>query len=120
MRERGGTWREPPRSRRAGPRGEAEQRSGRVGVEVRAEAPVVSDTRGRDSMTVRFLGCDGPGWLLRGVISGEATQSASRDDWAYAYFERVVVVPSFVPLVRRSRPHPASPHPQRGCRTQAG
>lgn len=77
--------------------GEAEQWSGRVGVELRAVVPVVSDARGRDSVTVRFLGCDGPGWLLRGVVGGEVAQSESRDDWAYAYFERVVVDPSYVP-----------------------
>ncbi|MFJ8011113.1 DUF3710 domain-containing protein [Streptomyces sp. NPDC096339] len=76
--------------------GEAEPWAGRVGVELRAVVPVVSDVHGRDSMTVRFLGCDGPGWLLRGVVTGEVAQPESRDDWAYAYFERVVVVPSYI------------------------
>lgn len=46
--------------------GEVEQWSGRAGVELRAVVPVVSNAQGRDSMTIRFLGCDGPGWLLRG------------------------------------------------------
>ncbi|MFK0258725.1 DUF3710 domain-containing protein [Streptomyces sp. NPDC090445] len=75
--------------------GEVEQWSGRAGVELRATIPVVNDVHGRDSMTVRFIGCDGPGWLLRGVINGEVALPESRDDWAYSCFESVVVVPSF-------------------------
>ncbi|MET9855765.1 DUF3710 domain-containing protein [Streptomyces sp. NPDC006450] len=75
--------------------GEVERWSGRAGVELRAVIPVVGDARGRDTMTVRFLGCDGPGWLLRGVVSGEVAQDDSRDDWAYRCFESVVVTPSF-------------------------
>ncbi|MEV7511597.1 DUF3710 domain-containing protein [Streptomyces sp. NPDC091201] len=75
--------------------GEVEQWSGRAGVELRATIPVVNDVRGRDSATVRFVGCDGPGWLLRGVINGEVALPESRDDWAYSCFERVVVDPSF-------------------------
>lgn len=75
--------------------GEAERWSGRVGVELRAKVPVVSDARGRDSMVVRFIGCDGPGWLLRGVVSGDIALPESRDDWAYSTFESTVVVPSF-------------------------
>nr|WSX54246.1 DUF3710 domain-containing protein [Streptomyces sp. NBC_00974] len=75
--------------------GEAEQWSGPAGVELRAVTPVVGDARGRDSVTVRFIGCDGPGWLLRGVVSGDVALPGSRDDWAYSCFESVVVVPSF-------------------------
>ncbi|MFG2296296.1 DUF3710 domain-containing protein [Streptomyces sp. NPDC048603] len=75
--------------------GEVEQRSGQAGVELRAVVPVVRESHGRDSMTVRFIGCDGPGWLLRGVVNGEVARLESRDDWAYSCFESVVVVPSF-------------------------
>ncbi|MEU8773495.1 DUF3710 domain-containing protein [Streptomyces sp. NPDC048606] len=75
--------------------GEAERWSGRTGVELRAVIPVARNARGHDSRTVRFIGCDGPGWLLRGVVSGDVALPGSRDDWAYACFENVVVVPSF-------------------------
>ncbi|RSS62183.1 DUF3710 domain-containing protein [Streptomyces sp. WAC06614] len=75
--------------------GEVEHWSGRAGVELRAVIPVVSDAHGRESMTVRFIGCDGPGWLLRGGVNGEVALPESRDEWAYSCFESVVVVPSF-------------------------
>lgn len=86
--------------------GEAEQWSGRAGVELRAVVPVVGDARGRTAMTVRFIGCDGPGWLLRGVVNGDVALPESRDDWAYSCFESVVVVPSFA-----ARPAPVSVSP---------
>ncbi|MER5933037.1 DUF3710 domain-containing protein [Streptomyces sp. NPDC002054] len=75
--------------------GEVERWSGRAGVELRATVPVVGDARGRGAMTVRFIGCDGPGWILRGVVNGEAALCDSRDEWAYRCFENVVVTPSF-------------------------
>ncbi|MFJ7777978.1 DUF3710 domain-containing protein [Streptomyces yangpuensis] len=75
--------------------GEVERWSGRAGVELRVTIPGVNDVHGRELMTVRFIGCDGPGWLLRGVINGEVALPESRDDWAYSCFESVVVVPSF-------------------------
>ncbi|MFJ3883332.1 DUF3710 domain-containing protein [Streptomyces sp. NPDC090077] len=75
--------------------GEAERRTGPAGVELRAVVPVVSDVRGRDRVTVRFIGRDGPGWLLRGVAGGTVAQHDSGDDWAYRCFEGVVVDPSF-------------------------
>ncbi|PWK74857.1 uncharacterized protein DUF3710 [Streptomyces sp. CG 926] len=75
---------------------EVERWSGREGVELRAVVPVAGDTRGRDRMTVRFIGCDGPGWLLRGVIGGAVALPDSSDDWAYGSFEGVVVDPAFV------------------------
>ncbi|MER6252721.1 DUF3710 domain-containing protein [Streptomyces sp. NPDC001584] len=75
---------------------EVERWSERVGVELRAVVPVVSETRGRDRMTVRYIGCDGPGWLLRGVIGGAPALPDSRDDWAYGCFQGVVVDPAFV------------------------
>ncbi len=77
--------------------GEAEQAVGRAGVELRAVIPAASGPHGPPSRTVRFIGCDGPGWLLRGVVSGEVALPESRDEWAYSCFESVVVDPSFVP-----------------------
>ncbi|MGE7390917.1 DUF3710 domain-containing protein [Streptomyces sp. NPDC004126] len=75
--------------------GDVERWSGRAGVELRAVVRVVGDARGRDRVTVRFIGCDGPGWLLRGVVGGEVARHGSRDDWAYRCFESVVVDASF-------------------------
>ncbi|MFJ3513571.1 MULTISPECIES: DUF3710 domain-containing protein [unclassified Streptomyces] len=75
---------------------EVERWSGRVGVELRAVVPVAGDARGRNRMTLRFVGCDGPGWLLRGVIGGAVALPDSRDDWACGCFEGVVVDPAFV------------------------
>lgn len=34
-------------------------------------------------MQVRFLGQDGPGWLLRGVVTGAGAAPESTDQWAY-------------------------------------
>ncbi|WP_053683598.1 DUF3710 domain-containing protein [Streptomyces sp. WM4235] len=75
--------------------GEAGSWSGRAGIELQAVIPVVGNAHGRDSATVRFIGCDGPGWLLRGVVTGDVALPGSRDDWAYSCFEKVVVDPSF-------------------------
>ncbi|MEE4494959.1 DUF3710 domain-containing protein [Streptomyces sp. BE230] len=75
--------------------GEAERWSGRVGIELRATVPVFNSIHGRDAAKVRFIGCDGPGWLLRGVVGGGVASNESRDEWAYHCFENVVVSPSF-------------------------
>ncbi|MFD7910755.1 DUF3710 domain-containing protein [Streptomyces sp. NPDC059752] len=98
--------------------GEAEQGVGRAGVELRAVIPVVSGPHEPSSRTVRFIGCDGPGWLLRGVVSGEVALPESRDEWAYSCFESVVVDPSFVPRPAAVSASPAvyapAAPPQRG------
>lgn len=36
-------------------------------------------------------GSEGPGWLLRGIVSGDGGAADSRDEWAYEFFERIVV-----------------------------
>ncbi|MFE4752341.1 DUF3710 domain-containing protein [Streptomyces olivochromogenes] len=48
-------------------------------------------------LRVRFLGHDGPGWLLRGVVTGAGAAPESTDQWAYRLFASSVVVPSFSP-----------------------
>ncbi|MFF3159013.1 DUF3710 domain-containing protein [Streptomyces sp. NPDC057910] len=72
---------------------------GAVGV-LSAE-PVTTTRRSTASLqlTARsaaaVLGHDGPGWLLRGVVTGAGAAPESTDEWAYQLFASSVVVPSF-------------------------
>lgn len=75
--------------------GEARVWAGRVGVELRCEVPVRKKSGEPGMNTVRVIGSEGPGWLLRGIVSGEGGYADSHAEWAYDYFERTVVVPSF-------------------------
>lgn len=54
--------------------GSCEEETGRLGAELHAQVPIgveegVSEPQ---LQSVRFIGCDGPRWFLRGVISGPA------------------------------------------------
>ncbi|MFJ3505607.1 DUF3710 domain-containing protein [Streptomyces sp. NPDC090135] len=71
--------------------GEAREWAGPAGVELRVLLPVA---RSSARMGVRMLGCDGPGWLLRGIISGEGAAPDSQDTWAYDLFLNAVVSPA--------------------------
>ena len=64
--------------------------AGRVGLELRAEVPVAGPG---GIQHVRFIGCNGPGWLIRGVISGEGAAPDSREEWPYDVYQSTVVVP---------------------------
>ncbi|MFJ2809004.1 DUF3710 domain-containing protein [Kitasatospora sp. NPDC087271] len=75
--------------------GEAREWAGRAGVELRCDVPVVLPSGDRGVQTVLVLGFEGPGWLLRAVVTGEGADPGGQDDWAYGYVERVVVDPSF-------------------------
>ncbi|MER8104557.1 DUF3710 domain-containing protein [Kitasatospora sp. NPDC094016] len=77
--------------------GEIRAWAGRAGVELRCEVPVEKGPGVRGVSVNRVLGCDGPGWLLRGIVTGEGGAAETRDEWAYEFFERIVVVPSFQP-----------------------
>ncbi len=53
--------------------GQAEERTGPFGVEVRARVPDEAGGRNRRALQpARFLGADGPRWFLHGVIRGPA------------------------------------------------
>lgn len=67
---------------------------GAAGLEVRAQLPGGRPGGAPTVKPVRFLGHDGPGWLLRGVVSGAGAARTSTDDWAYRLFAATVVVPS--------------------------
>ncbi|MEC4020975.1 DUF3710 domain-containing protein [Streptomyces sp. H27-D2] len=73
--------------------GTAAEWAGAAGVELRAGVPVRTPDHSRKVMQVRFLGCDGPGWLLRGDISGTGAAPDSTDLWAYEMFSGTVVAP---------------------------
>ncbi|MEU8545200.1 DUF3710 domain-containing protein [Streptomyces sp. NPDC048717] len=83
--------------------GEAKEWAGRLGPELRCVVPVEGPKR---RMPVLMLGCDGPNWLLRGVVSGTDAESVNPDSWVYSYVERVVVAPSYLP---RSTASPSAP-----------
>lgn len=44
---------------------------GPFGPELRAQVPVAMPDGNRGVQVMRFLGCDGPRWMLRGVITGQ-------------------------------------------------
>jgi len=48
--------------------GTVEERSGAMGPELHAEVPVVQGEKTQTRKSI-FIGCDGPRWFLRGVIS---------------------------------------------------
>ncbi|MGW3073012.1 DUF3710 domain-containing protein [Kitasatospora sp. NPDC001132] len=75
--------------------GEAQAWAGRTGLELRCKVPVASGSGGTAMSVIRVLGCDGPTWLLRGIVSGVGAAADSRDEWAYEFFERTVVDPSY-------------------------
>lgn len=45
--------------------------NGPFGPELRAQVPVATPDGQRGVQVMRFLGCDGPRWMLRGVITGQ-------------------------------------------------
>ncbi|UWE08220.1 DUF3710 domain-containing protein [Actinacidiphila bryophytorum] len=74
--------------------GSAAECAGPAGLEVRALQPVVSEGSPQ-TMNVRFVGCDGPGWLLRGTVSGQGAEPESFGSWPYEVFRETVVNAEF-------------------------
>ncbi|WP_416979055.1 DUF3710 domain-containing protein [Streptomyces sp. T028] len=89
--------------------------AGPAGVELRAEVPVVRRDGSHTTMHSRFLGFDGPGWLLRGVVTGAGAAPDSTDDWPYAFFGNTVVVPEFTGSAESG---PAESGPADSARTE--
>ncbi|MFD4562106.1 DUF3710 domain-containing protein [Streptomyces sp. NPDC058469] len=69
--------------------------AGAAGVELRAVMRVVGPDGSEDLLDRKFIGFDGPGWLLRGVVTGEGAEPDSTDLWAYDIFTHTVVNPGF-------------------------
>ncbi|MFJ9542566.1 DUF3710 domain-containing protein [Streptomyces sp. NPDC101225] len=53
--------------------GEVRESTGQLGTGLRGTVP--GGEGGRVLVTVRFVGCDGPGWMLRGVMTGSGAGS---------------------------------------------
>ncbi|MFF1725714.1 DUF3710 domain-containing protein [Streptomyces sviceus] len=70
--------------------GSAEEATGAFGSEVHARIPVV---RGGEQVLQpsRIMGCDGPGWLLRGVYGGPAALADVVDPRALHLFTQSVI-----------------------------
>ncbi len=70
------------------------ERDGRFGAELRCEIEAETAWGRREMTAVCFLGCEGPGWLLRGVLSGAIAFDEPPAEWFSFYLGRVVVAPS--------------------------
>ncbi|MFG3285305.1 DUF3710 domain-containing protein [Streptomyces sp. NPDC048111] len=94
--ERAGSWaeiRQQMLNRMRATGSDASEWFGPVGVEIRAEVPVTDPAGKPARKRIKILGCDGPRWTLRGLVSGLGGEPDSTDDWAYETFTETVVVP---------------------------
>ncbi|MFI6440991.1 DUF3710 domain-containing protein [Streptomyces sp. NPDC050759] len=76
--------------------GSVEERVGRAGTELQAVVRIQGPP-GKDRQTVRVLGFDGPGWILRGFVSGVGAEADSKEEWPYDTFQGAVVRTSSAP-----------------------
>ncbi|MFF3000932.1 DUF3710 domain-containing protein [Streptomyces sp. NPDC057950] len=70
--------------------GAAEEAESGLGAEIRAQVPVVKDGQ-QVLQPTRIVGCDGPGWLLRGVYGGPTALADAIDLRAYHLFTQTIV-----------------------------
>lgn len=52
---------------------------------------------GRDRQTARVPGHDGPGWILRGFVTGVGAEPDNTEEWPYTTFQGTVVRPPSAP-----------------------
>nr|WP_159059426.1 DUF3710 domain-containing protein [Streptomyces antibioticus] len=88
--------------------GSAEERVGPAGLELQAVVRIQGPP-GKDRQTARVLGHDGPGWILRGFVTGAGAEPDSTEEWPYTTFQGTVVrlpsAPSATdPLIRLRSP----------------
>ncbi|MEU9325323.1 DUF3710 domain-containing protein [Streptomyces canus] len=76
--------------------GSAEERVGPAGTELQAVVRIQGPP-GKDRQTARVLGHDGPGWILRGFVTGVGAEPDSTEEWSYATFQGTVVRPPSAP-----------------------
>lgn len=76
---------------------QAEEAVGVFGPELEVITPLTAD-QGGGTRTVRFLGVDGPRWLLRGVIMGRAIDDLDARDQINRVFRETVVVRGEQPM----------------------
>lgn len=79
--------------------GTVEEGYGPVGIELRAQLPLVDD-QGRPAgfRLARFIGFDGPRWCLRGTVSGAALTDQNAASAIHDLFRSVVVYRGDTPL----------------------
>jgi hypothetical protein len=70
--------------------GSAEERVGPAGTELQGVVRIQGPP-GKDRQTVRVLGDDGPGWILRGFVTGVGAEPDSTEEWPYDTFQGTVV-----------------------------
>jgi hypothetical protein len=72
--------------------GQAQEAAGPFGTELRARVPVEPGSEQADLQPARYIGVDGPRWLLRGTISGQAATQPELARPLEELFAGVVVV----------------------------
>ncbi|MHC0429200.1 DUF3710 domain-containing protein [Streptomyces sp. O3] len=74
---------------------------GPLGWELRAQVPVQLPDGTGGVQVVRFIGCDGPRWFLRGVISGQGAVRPDAAGLLESIFRDTVVVRGDAPMAPR-------------------
>jgi hypothetical protein len=81
--------------------GVVDQVEGSLGWELRAQVPVQLPDGTNGVQLVRFVGCDGPRWFLRGVISGQGAVQPQAAGLLEQIFQDTVVVRGEAPMAPR-------------------
>lgn len=81
--------------------GLVDELDGGLGWELRAQVPVQLPDGTQGAQLVRFVGCDGPRWFLRGVISGRAAVDPENGTDLERIFRETVVVRGTDPMAPR-------------------
>ncbi|MFF4406348.1 DUF3710 domain-containing protein [Streptomyces sp. NPDC001262] len=81
--------------------GAVEEVEGSLGWELRAQVPVALPDGTNGVQLVRFVGCDGPRWFLRGVISGQGAVQPQTAGLLEQIFRDTVVVRGESPMAPR-------------------
>ncbi|WP_377269003.1 DUF3710 domain-containing protein [Peterkaempfera sp. SMS 1(5)a] len=81
--------------------GLVDEEEGPLGWHLRAQVPVQLPDGTQGVQLVRFVGCDGPRWFLRGVISGQAAVQPETAGVLEQVFRETVVVRGETPMAPR-------------------
>ncbi|GGP41229.1 DUF3710 domain-containing protein [Streptomyces abikoensis] len=81
--------------------GVVDEVEGPLGWELRAQVPVALPDGTQGVQLVRFVGCDGPRWFLRGVISGQGAVQPQTAGLLEQVFRDTVVVRGDSPMAPR-------------------
>ncbi|MFD8592150.1 DUF3710 domain-containing protein [Streptomyces sp. NPDC059506] len=105
--------------------GVVDEVEGPLGWELRAQVPVQLPDGTNGVQMVRFVGCDGPRWFLRGVVSGQGAAQPQTAGVLEQVFRECVVVRGDSPMAPRDPivlklPNDAQMVPEGVAREQAG